>query len=123
MTQPRLLFLVTLHLPDLSKLMNDLIPHDTSWPAVPTKLPSYIPKFEGKCSKDPQDHVTTFHLWCSSNSLNNDSIRLCFFQRTVIGCAPKSYIELERGGCSTFGDFAMVFLNHFQLHVWYDPET
>jgi hypothetical protein len=27
---------------------------------VPTKLPSDIPKFEGKTGEDPGDHVTTF---------------------------------------------------------------
>jgi hypothetical protein len=53
MTQPRLPFLETLHFPDLSKLMNDPIHHDPSWPAVPTKLPSDIPKFEGKSGEDP----------------------------------------------------------------------
>jgi hypothetical protein len=123
MTQPRLPFLETLHFPDLSKLMNDPIHHDPSWPMVPTKLPSDIPKFEGKSGEDPQDHVTTFHLWCSSNSLNDDSIRLCLFQRTLTGGTSKWYIELERGKYSTFEDLAMVFLNHFQLPVWYDAGT
>ena len=45
-TQPRLPFLTMLKLPDLSKLMNDPVSHDLAWPAVPTKLPSDIPKFE-----------------------------------------------------------------------------
>jgi hypothetical protein len=35
----------------------------------------------------------------------------------------KWYIELERGKYLTFGDLAMVFLNHFQLLVWYDAGT
>ena len=26
-------------------------------------------------------HVMTYHLWCSSNSLNDDSIQLCLFQK------------------------------------------
>jgi hypothetical protein len=51
MMQPRLPFLETLHFPYLSKLMNDPIHHDPSWPAVPTKLPSDIPKFKGKSGK------------------------------------------------------------------------
>jgi hypothetical protein len=58
---------------DLSKLMNDPVRHDPSWPPIPTKLPSDIPKFEGNTGEDPGDHMTTFHLWCSSNSLNDDS--------------------------------------------------
>jgi hypothetical protein len=122
-SQPRLPFLETLHFPDLSKLMNDPIHHDPSWPVVPTKLPSDIPKFEGKSGEDPQDHVTTFHLWCSSNSLNDDSIHLHLFQCTLTGGATKWYIELERVRYTMFGDLAMVFLNHFQLPVRYDVGT
>ena len=74
--QPRLPFAATLNLPDLSRLMNDLICHDPAWPAIPNKLPSDIPKFEGKVGEDPSEHVTNFQLWCSSNSLHDDSIRL-----------------------------------------------
>ena len=96
--QPRLPFLATLNLPDLSRLMNDHVSHDPAWPVVPTKVPSDIPKFEGKASEYPGDHVTTFHLWCSSNSLHDDSIRLRLFQHTLMGPAVKSYIELPGGG-------------------------
>jgi hypothetical protein len=74
--QPKLPFLATLHLPDLTRLLNDPICHDPRWPPMPTKLPSDIPKFEAKPNEDPGDHVTTFHLWCSSNSLKDDSIQL-----------------------------------------------
>jgi hypothetical protein len=37
--------------------------HDVTWPNMPTKLPSYIPKFEGKPGEDLTNHVMTFHLW------------------------------------------------------------
>ena len=57
---PSLCFLVTLILPDLSRLKNDPVAHDPAWPAVPTKLPSDIPKFEGKPGEDPSEHVTNF---------------------------------------------------------------
>jgi hypothetical protein len=90
---------------------------------MPTKFPSDIPKFEGKPNEDPGDHVTTFHLWCSSNSLRDDSIQLRLFQCTLIGSAAKWYIELDRSRYSTFGELAMVFLNHFQLPVRYDVDT
>ena len=53
----------------LSRLINDPIHHDPSWPAISVKLPSNIPKFDGKPSEDPKNHAMTFHLWCSSNSL------------------------------------------------------
>ena len=71
-TQPRLPFLATLNLLNLSRLMNDLVSHDPAWPAVPNKLPLDIPKFEGKVGEDPSVHVTTFHLCFSSNSLHDD---------------------------------------------------
>jgi hypothetical protein len=112
MSQPRLPFLATLNLPYLAKLMNDPMSHDATWPPVPTKLPSDILKFEGKNGEDP-GHVTTFHLWCSSNSFNDDSIRLRLFQCTLIGVVAKSYIELPKGANGTFSQLVMVFLNHF----------
>ena len=42
---PRLPFLATLNLPDLTKLTNDPINYNPTWSPVPTKLPSDIPKF------------------------------------------------------------------------------
>jgi hypothetical protein len=120
MSQPCLPFLAMLNLPHLSKLMNDPMSHDPTWPLVPTKLPSDILKFEGKNGEYPGDHVTTFHLWCSSNSLNDDSIRLRLFQHTLIGVAAKWYIEIPRGAYGTFSQLVMVFLNHFQLPIHYD---
>jgi hypothetical protein len=73
-------FLTTLDLPDLSRLMNDPIFHSPVWPVIPAKLPSDIPKFDGKSGEDPNNHVMTFHLWCSSNSLMDDSVCLHLFQ-------------------------------------------
>jgi hypothetical protein len=90
---------------------------------MPTKFPSDIPKFEGKPGEDPGDHVTNFHLWCSSNSLRDDSVQLHLFQCTLIGGAVKWYIELDRSRYSYFNDLEMVFLNHFQLPVRYDVDT
>ena len=74
----RLPFLDTLNIPDLSKLINYLVSHDMMWLVVPTKIPSDIPEFEGKNGEDPREHVTTFHLWFSSYSLNNDYVCLWF---------------------------------------------
>ena len=87
--RPKLPFLATLNFPYLSKLMNDPVRHDPLWPPVPIKLPSDIPKFEGKVGEDPGAHATTFHLWCSSNLLNEDSVRLRLFQRTLTSTAAK----------------------------------
>jgi hypothetical protein len=87
------------------------------------KFPSDIPKFEAKPNEDLGDHVTNFHLWCSSNSLKDDSIQLQLFQRTLIGSAAKWYIELDRSRYSSFGELVMAFLNHFQLPMRYDAGT
>ena len=122
-TQPRLPFLTMLNLPDLSRLMNDPVSHDPACPAVPNKIPSDIPKFEGKLGEDPSEHVTTFHLWCSLNSLHDDSIDLRLFQHTLTGPVVKWYIELPRGALVLFDDLSMSFLNHFQLPVHYDVGT
>ena len=60
LAQPRLHFLATLNLPNLSRLMNDLVSHDPTWPAIPNKIPLDIPKFEGKAREYPSEHVTNF---------------------------------------------------------------
>jgi hypothetical protein len=120
MPQPHLPFLATLNLPKLSKLMNDLVHHDLSWPSIPTKRPSRIQKFEGRTGEDISDHVTIFHLLFSSNSVNNDYIQLILFQCTLIGVSTKWYIKLPRGAYKTFNQLVLVFLNDFQLLVRYD---
>ena len=79
----QLSFLVTLDLPNLSKLINGPIQHDPFWPTILVKLPSYIPNFDGKKGEYPKNHAMTFHLWCSSNSLMDDSIGLRLFQITL----------------------------------------
>jgi hypothetical protein len=113
-------FLATLDLPDLSRILNDPISHSPQWPAIPSKLPSDIPKFDGKVGEDSNNHVMNFHLWCSSNSLMDDSIRLCLFQITLTGSAAKWYIELPRGFFADFNTLAMAFLTHYQLPIRYE---
>ena len=103
--------------------MNDLVRHNVAWPPIPIKLPSYILKLEGKTSEDKGAHITTFHLWCSSNSLNDDSIWLRLFQRTLTNIEAKWYIELPSTFCDSFIYLETVFLNHYQLMVWYDART
>jgi hypothetical protein len=116
-------FLATLDLPDFSRILNDPIRHSPQWPAIPAKLPSDILKFDGKAREDPNNHVMNFHLWCSSNSLMDDSIRLRIFQRTLTGVVAKWYIELPRGFFSDFNTLAMAFLTHYQLPIRYDIGT
>jgi hypothetical protein len=102
------------------RLLNDPICHDLHWPPMPMKLPSNIPKFEAKPNEDLGDHVTNFHLWCSSNSFKDDSVQLRLFQRTLIRSVVKWYIELDRSRYSSFGELEMAFLNHFQLPMRYN---
>lgn len=84
-----------LNFPDILKLTNDVIFYNPSWPLVTTKFLSDIPKFKGKSSEDLSNHITTFLLWCSSNSLINDSIRSILFQHTLNGNVAKWYIKLK----------------------------
>ena len=102
---------------------DDPVSHESAWPAIANKIPSDIPKFEGKVGEDPSEHVTIFHLWFSSNSLHDDSIRLRLFQHTLTRPATKWYIELPRGEFILFDDLSMTFLNHFQLPMCYDVGT
>jgi hypothetical protein len=97
MSQPHLPFLATLNLPYLSKLMKNPMCHHPTWTPIPTKHLSDILKLKGKNGEDSGDHVTTFHLWFSSNSLNDDSIQLRLFQHILIRVAAKWYIDLPRG--------------------------
>jgi len=116
-------FMATLELPDLNRLTNAPIAYAPWWPAIPHKLPSGIPKFHGNLGEDPSNHVMTFHLWCSSNTLNDDSIRLRLFQRMLTGPAEKWYIELPRASFDNFSTLATTFLTHFQLPIRHETGT
>ena len=87
---------------------------------MPTKLPSDIPKFEGKARECPQNHIMMFHLWFSSNNIIYDSIRLKLFQRTLTGAVAKWYIELPQAKYPDFNSLAFMFLQYFQIPVRYD---
>jgi hypothetical protein len=119
-TPPHMPYLASLNIPDLTKLMNDPILHDPTWPAMPTKLPLDIPKFEGKVGKNPANHVMTFHLWCSSNNIMDDSIRLSLFQCTLIGQLAKWYVDEKSRSHVNFESLAKTFLALFQLPVHHD---
>ena len=91
--------------------------------SIPVKLPSNIAKFNGKPIDDPKNHVMTFHLWCSSNSLMDSSIHLRIFQITITGISGKWYIELPQHSFWDFNALAMAFLTHFQLPIRYEIGT
>ena len=100
--------------------MNDTIHHDPLWPPIPTRLPSDIPKFEGKAGEDTQNYTMSFYLLCSFNNIVDDSIRLRPFQRTLTCVASKWYIELPHATYPKFSSLASMFLQYFQLPVRYD---
>lgn len=87
---------------------------------IPHKIPSNIPKFNGIPSEDPSNNVMTFHIWYSSNTLNDDLIRLFPFQRTLTGPTAKWYIEFPRASFDNFNTLATTFLTHFQLPIRYE---
>ena len=76
-------FLDTLNFLYLMKLTNELVLQNPGWTPISTKLSLDIPKFEGNPKEYTENHVMTFHLWFSSNSLMDDSITLCLFQITL----------------------------------------
>ena len=98
---------------DLYKLTNDPIYHNLLWPPIPHKILTDIPKFDGKQGEDLGTHITTYHLWCVSNSMVDDSIRLRLFPHTLTGNAAKWYIALPCASVNTFDTLAMEFLKHF----------
>lgn len=103
--------------------MNDTIIYTPWWPVIPHKLPSDIPKLNGNPCEVPSNYVMTFHLWCSSNTLNDDLIRLRLFYRTLIGPVAKWYIELPRASFDNFTILDSTFLTHFQLPIRYKTGT
>ena len=122
-TPTKLPFLATLELPDLSKLMNDPIRHHFAWPPVPVKIPTNIPKFDGKTGEDPANHITRYHLWCVSNSFLDDSIKFHFFPKTLIGNAMKWFIDLPSTSFLNFQSLPIEFLTHFELPIRYETGT
>ena len=59
-------------------------------------------------------------MWCSSNSITDDSICLRLFQRTLTGEASKWYVDQASSSHTTFATLARSFLSYFQLPLRYD---
>jgi hypothetical protein len=118
--KPQMSYLDSLNIPDLTKLTNDPILHDPTWPRIPTKLSSDIPKFEGKAGDNLANYIKTFHLWCSSNKIMGDSIHLRLFQSTLTSPSTKWYVEEKYGSHVTFESLAKAFLTFFKLPIRHD---
>lgn len=115
--------IATLEFPDLSRLTNDLIYHSPRWPTIPAKLLSDIPEFNGNPEEDLSTHVMTYHLWCSSISLNDEYICLQLFQRTLTSTKTKWYVELPRDSFNNFNALTNTFLTPFQIPIHYENGT
>jgi hypothetical protein len=114
---PQMPYLASLNIPDLNKLINDPILYNPTWPIMPTKIPSDIPKFEGKLGDNPANHIVTFQLWFSSNNIMDYSIQLRLFQHTLIGPSTKWYVEEKLGSYVNFESLDKAFLTLFQLPI------
>jgi len=90
---------------------------------MPTKLPLEILKFEGNPGDNPTNHVFSFHMWCSSNSITNGSIYFRLLQCTLIRAVMKWYVDQPRETRSTLISLATAFLSYFQLPLCYDTNT
>jgi hypothetical protein len=117
--QPYMPYMTGLNLLDLNKLINNHIHYDPNWTSMPTKLPSNIPKFEGKTGEDPSNHIMSFNLWCSSNSIMEYSVRLRIFQCTLMGVVSKWYVYQPTNTHTSFASITKVFFTFFQLPVFH----
>jgi hypothetical protein len=113
-------YLESLNTLDLTKLTNDPILHDPTWPNIPTKLPLDILKFELKSREDPTNHVMTFHLWFSLNNIMDDSIHLRLLQITFTSSSAKWYVDEKSRSHVTFESLSKAFLSFFQLPFHHD---
>ena len=94
--------------------------HHPAWHLVLVNIPTDIPKFKVKKGDNPSLHITTYHLWCVSKSMLDDSIKLCLFPRTLTSNTTNWFIELPTSSFHDFGSLDMAFLTHFQLPIHYE---
>jgi len=87
---------------------------------IASKIPSDILKFDGKLGEYPSTHIMAYHLWCSSNSLMDDSVRLHIFQRSPNKATAKWNIELKGSYFISFNELTISFLTHYQFPIQYE---
>lgn len=90
---------------------------------MPNTLPSNIPKFEGNPREDHINYVRSFHMWHSSNSIIEDTIRLRLFQCMPTRDVAKWYVDKPESTHSNFVTLAKYFFTYFQLPLYYDTST
>lgn len=62
-------------------------------------------------------------MWCSSNTITEDSIHLRLFQCMLTRAAAKWYVDQLRETHSTLATLATTFISYFQLPLCYDTCT
>jgi hypothetical protein len=87
---------------------------------MPTKLPSDIPKFEGKVGDESTNHIMNFQLWFSSNNIMYESVHLRLFQCTLTSPLAKWYVEEKSGSHVTLEYLVEAFFTFFQLPIFHD---
>jgi len=98
---------------DFNHLINDPLLHNPTWLEMSKELPSNILRFEGNPREGPTNHVHPFHMWCSSNSITNDSIHLWLFQCMVTEATTKWYVDNARATHSTLATLFETFISYF----------
>ena len=111
---PRMPYMVGLNFPYLRKLINDPIAHDLAWCAMPTKLHSDIPKFKGQVGEYLDNCIMYFHIWCSSNSIIEDSVWLASFNEPL---QDPLFVNEPIVTYDTFEGIAKAFLLFFQIPI------
>lgn len=96
--------------------MNDPISYNATWIGLYTKIPSYIPKHEGRDGDNPINYdARTFHSWFSSNSIIDIIMKRKILLCALTGVAMLWYIDLKYVSYFSFTTIAIELLTHFQL--------
>jgi hypothetical protein len=117
---PHMPYLASLNISDLTKLTNDPILHNPTWPAMPTKLPSDILKFEGKAGDDPANHIMTFSPMVFFEQHHGRVHPIEVISMYTHYPSAKWYVEERSGSHTTFESLAKSFLIFFELPIRHD---
>lgn len=109
---PLVPFMDGLSLPNFIKIINYPLLHDPILSAMPTNLPFKIPKFEGNPGEYPSNHIHSFHIWCSSSFITEDSIHFHLFQHTLTVIVAKWYVDQPHASNSTFVTLTEYFFHN-----------
>jgi len=81
-----------------------------------------MPNFDEKPGEESSKHIMTYHLFYSSKSLMDHSIRLRLFYRSLMGGATKWHIKPKGISFEILNNLAFFFLTQFQIPIRYEIE-